>query len=251
MNKVKKHFRNLGTVVMATFGLLVTSCETDGDDEVVVVVISEERAAEIVAASLAYNTYGLASNVNYFSNGISDELNCGEQGSNSGTLNYSSIFGNVASTYQFDEDFSKSCEPAEAIAYSIDAFQDIDAVYFDSRQDVESKFTVTGLETGATNELYSGSYQREGDWFSKIYLDSLDLLYMMNFTDLSVDKDTYFIVSGTSTFSLEVDYSETMDRSTFSGTVTFINEDEARIDFENGDSYLLDLETGEINLIQS
>lgn len=245
---MKKYFKSLGMLVIAALSFMVMSCETE-DDEVIVVVISEERAAEIVAASLAYNTYGLASNVNYFSNEISNVLDCGEQGNNSGTLNYTSIFGNVTSSYRFNETFSKNCDPIEAISYSIDAFQDIDAVYFDSQQDVDSQFMVTGLEAEATNELYSGSYQREGDWFSKTFNDSLDVLYAMDFANLSIDKDTFFIVSGTSTFSLNVDYSETSESSTFNGTVTFINEDEARIDFNNGDTYLLDLETGEIELL--
>lgn len=247
---MNKYFKRFGTMVLALSAIVMASCETD-DDEILVVVISEERAAEIVAASLAYNTYGLASNVNYVSNEISDILECGEQGSNSGTLDYTSVFGNVTSTYQFNEQFSKSCDPIEAIQYDISAFQDIDAVYFDSRQDVDSEFTVTGLEPEATDQLYNGSYQREGDWFSKVFNDELDVDYGMEFIDLGVDKQTLFIVSGTSTFTLRVDYSETSESSSFSGTVTFINEDEARIDFSNGDSYLLDLETGEVQRVVS
>ena len=80
---------------------------------------------------------------------------------------------------------------------------------FDSRTGCGNpSFNVTGLETEASNEFYNGSYQREGDWFSKVYNDNLDVEYNMNFTDLSVDKETFYIVSGISTFSLLVDYSE-------------------------------------------
>ena len=214
MNKVKKYLKSLKIATVMALGLVATSCDNN-DDEVIVVVISEERAAEIIATSLAYNTYGLASNVNYFSTEISSILDCGEQGGNSGTLDYSSIFGNVTSTYQFNESFSKNCDLVETISYHVDAFQDIDAVYFASQQDVGAQFMVTGLETGATTEHYSGSYQREGDWFSKTFNDSLDILYSMDFTDLSVDKDTFFIISGTATFSLGVDYSETSEKQFF------------------------------------
>ena len=247
---MKKYLKKLGMSMVFAMAFMATSCD-DNDDEVIVVVISEARAAEIVATSLAYNTYGLASNVNYFSEEISNILDCGEMGTNSGTLDYTSIFGNVTSTFEFIEDFSKSCDPVEMVSYNVTAFQDIDAVYFTSQQDVEAQFLVTGLETGTTNELYTGSYQREGDWHSKTFNDSLGVTYVMQFNDLSVDKDTFLIISGTSGFTLNVDYSETTASSSFSGTVTFINEDEARIDFNNGDSYLLNLETGEISLVQS
>ena len=54
------YLKRFGMMVLAVSGLIMASCETDDNADVVVVVISEERAVEIVAASLAYNTYGLA-----------------------------------------------------------------------------------------------------------------------------------------------------------------------------------------------
>ncbi|MDY8134317.1 hypothetical protein [Aquimarina sp. 2201CG5-10] len=235
--------------IVLTAGHITVSC--DNNDDVLVVVISEERAAEIVATSLAYNTYGLASNVNHFSTEITNSLDCEEQGSNSGTLDFTSIYGNVTSAFEFTDHFSKVCDPLDMISYEVTALHDIDALYFASQQNVNAQFTVTGLEIGTINEFYSGLYQREGNWISKIFNDSFDITYTMQFNELNVDKNTSLIVSGTSTFILNVDYSETSESSNFSGTVTFLNENEARVDFTNGSSYLLNLETGEINLIQS
>lgn len=71
-------------------GLVFTSC-SDDDNEEVVNIVSEEQAAEIVATSLAYNTYGMAANVNYVSDEISTILNCDEQATSSGTNNYMSV----------------------------------------------------------------------------------------------------------------------------------------------------------------
>ena len=218
--KMKNRMKKLGLIVLAIVGLTFTSC--DNSDNAIVIVVSEERAAEIVATSLAYNTYGMASNVNYVSNEISNALNCDEQNTNSGTNDYTSVFGAVTSTYQFNESYSKVCSPTETINYSITAFQDIDAVYFTSQQDVEASFVVTGLEDTAVNELFSGSYHREGNWFSKTFNDSLDVEYNMNFSDLNVDKTTYYIISGTSSFSMNANYSETTESTSFSGTVTFL-----------------------------
>lgn len=245
---MKSNIKKLGLTVIAILGLTLTSCDTDDGDDIII-VISEERAAEIVASSLAYNTYGIASNISYVSNEISTILNCDEQATKSGTNNYTSAFGNVTSTYQFVESYSKTCTPTEIIDYSISAFQDIDALYFTSQQDVEAGFTVTGLEDTSTNELYSGSYHREGNWFSKTFNDNLDIEYDMDFSDLNVDKTTYYIVSGTSSFSMDANYSETSESTLFNGTVTFLNDNEAQIDFNNGSSYRLNLETGKINLI--
>ena len=238
--------KRIGLLFTAILSVLTTSCDTN-DDEVVVVVISEERAAEIIASSLAYNTYGLASVVNYVSNEISQELECGEQAENNGTNTFSSSF--VQYTYTFDETFSRTCTDTEQVNYDFTALQDIDAFYFTSRQDVEGGFVVTGLEESAPSELFNGNYQREGDWFSKVFEDSLDVLLNINFNELNVSKDTYFITSGISDFSLDVDYSETDESTSFRGTVTFLNEDEARIDFENGDSFLLNLNDGSIQRI--
>lgn len=150
---------------------------------------------------------------------------------------------------QFNESYSKTCSSSETINYAITAFQDIDAVYFTSQHDIEAGFVVTGLEDTEANELYSSSYRREGNWFSKTFNDSLDVEYDMNFSELKVDKTTYYIVAGISTFTMHANYSETSESTTFSGNVTFINEDETQIDFNNGNSYLLNLENGEISLI--
>ena len=248
MKTLKSNFNKLTLIVIAFLGLTFTACDTN-DDDTIVIIVSEERAAEIVATSLAYNTYGIASNVNYVSTQIANNLNCEEQASNSGTLHYSSIFGNVTSIYQFDENYAKSCIPVEQISYNITALQNTDAVYFTSQEDVEASFIVTGLEDTTTHEVYSGSYRRDGNWFSKVYQDSLNTVYSMSFTGLNVDKSTSYITSGTSTFTLSAAYSESDTVNSFNGTVTFLNEDEAQIDFTNGNSYLLNLETGEIHLI--
>lgn len=247
MKTIKNNFKVITILAITIFSFTFTSC--DHNDDAVIIVVSEEQAIEIVATSLAYNTYGMASNVNYVSNEISEALACGEQNTNSGTNNYVSAFGGITSIYQFNESYSKICTPNEIINYSISAFQDIDAVYFTSQQDIEASFTVTGLEDTAPNELYSGVYQREGNWYSKVYNDSLDVFYNMNFTDLNINKTTYHIVSGISAFNLNTNYSETSESNTFSGNVIFLNENEVQIDFTNGNSYLLNLETGEIILI--
>ena len=226
-------------------GISLSSC----DDDTVTIVITEERAAEIVATSLAYNTYGLASNVNYVSNQVSNLLNCNEQASNGGINTYVSNFGGVTSSYQFNEIYSKACSPEESINYSITAFQDIDAVFFSSQQDVSAVFAVSGLEDTSTNEIYNGSYHRDGNWYSKTFHDSLDVVYNMNFDELRINKSTYRIVSGVSNFDLTIGYSETTDTILFHGTVTFIHESEAQIHFNDGNTYVLNLDTGAIQTL--
>lgn len=250
---MKSNIKKFGLYLIAIMAISFTSCNTDDDvcstDDEVVIVITEETAVEIITSSLAYNTYGMASNVNYVSDEISTILNCDEQATNSGTNNFTSVFGNVTSIYQFNEFYSKTCVPSEVIEYSITAFQDTDAVYFTSQENVEADFTVVGLDDTSTNEIYSGSYHREGNWFSKSFNDSFDVEYDMNFSDLYVNKTSYNIVSGISSFSMAANYSETSESTSFNGTVTFLNEGEAQLDFNNGSSYLLNLETGEISLI--
>lgn len=247
MKTVKRKMNLILMVLLTSSGTFtLSSCD---NEETVVIVISEERAAEIVAASLAYNTYGMAANVHYVSNEISQLLDCDEQGSNSGTINYISPFGGVTSSFHFTESYSRTCSPEEIINYTTAAFQDIDAVLFTSQQEVNAEFTVKGLEDTAPDELYSGAYSRNGNWYSKVYHDRLDIEYAMNFDSLRVDKNSLLIVSGTSAFDLTVGYSETPGSVNFNGHVTFLSEDEAQIDFTNGSSYLLNLRTGEIHLI--
>ena len=234
-------------IALLALSSIFTSCEDDNAS--VVIVVSEERAAEVVATSLAYNTYGMASSVYYISNAINTQLNCDETGTDNSTINYTSLFGGVTAVHQYNDSYSKTCSPNPIINFETEAQQSVDAVYFSSNHNVNGDFVVTGLEDTALNELYSGMYHRVGDWYSKIYHDSMDIDYTMAFNELVVDKATYYITGGTSEFTLITKYSESTESYTFKGTVTFLNQDEAQIDFEDGDSYLLNLERGTITKI--
>ncbi|UTW66441.1 sterol desaturase family protein [bacterium SCSIO 12643] len=208
--------------------------------------ISEAEAAEIVATSLAYNTYGMASSVYAVSHEIDSGVNCNEQWSDSGTAHYTSIYGHVTSEYTYDEDYAKICGDYEMVHYQVKASQTIDAVYFSSYQDVDAFFTVTGMEDSLTIEYYSGAYSYTGERFSKSSGQTLKVSYQMQFSDLQIDKSTYYITGGQSGFDIKVDSDIS---ESYSGMVVFINDKEAQISFSNGNTYLLNLETGMISVL--
>ncbi len=242
-NYIKKGI--LGVSLLA--GIFFTSC--DNDDNEIIIVISEERAAEVIASSMAYNTYGLTANIEYISFLIDEGLDCNEQITNTDVIQYNSVFDAIAYIYTFTENYSKECQEIEQINYAIEANENLDALYFQSQEDIVADFDVQGIDQSETEESFSGRYERDGDWHSKIYHDTLIVDFTTNLNAITIDKTIGRIVSGTSTFDLTLNYSESTEMSNYTGNVVFLNSTDARIDFENGASYLLNIETGHIELI--
>lgn len=111
------------------------------------------------------------------------------------------------------------------------------AVYLASDDSVKGNFNVTGLNPGATQYVFNASYIRNGSETSKVRNQySFTSKINIQSTNLTIDKSTEQIVSGTATVSISGAASNGKAFS-YSGTITFSGGKQAVLVLGNGNSY--------------
>lgn len=220
--------------------LLTTSC--DNDDDKVIYVYSYEDAQEAIAISLAYDSYGLVANFDKVSNEIEVNDECDilyeESDTEEGDFTASGLSTYV---YNYNEAYTKYCDPDLYVNYTLTAEQVIEAVRISTTHSISVDFTTTGLEDTSENEIYNGTYNRNGGWETVYSEETYNFNYESTVEDILVSKATGKIVSGTSTFTLVQEYSYDNLTYTYAGVVEFLNEDEAKVTFDDGNEFYVNI----------
>lgn len=215
------------------------SCEDDDDVIVIDPNLAEDDVEELMAILLSYDAYGLVAHFEHIGDEIEDISDCDETVTN--TEVESGDFNRYDYEYTFTEEYTLFCGAQQSLSYSLTGEQEIDALNYDTIHLIGLDFTTTGLEDGSSVEVYNGTYNTSGDWESNITDEGYDFVYDSTITDVEVAKDNNKIVSGVSIFSLEQTYSRDNLTYTYSGTITFLNENEAEVTFEDGETFIVDL----------
>ncbi|RIV47435.1 hypothetical protein [Flagellimonas pelagia] len=220
---------------------LLQSC--DDDDEIIVITryYAYEDAEEAVAVSLSYATYGLVANMNKASNEIQENSDCDVLYQESDSFYDETITGYISYEYNYQEEYMWSCEPDMAVDYELSATQNMKSLRYTYDHDIDLSFDITGLEDTSADENYEGSYQREGEWESNYNGETYRFTFESDIDGVLVSKESNKIYNGTATFSLVQTYSYSNVTYTYKGTVEFVDEDEARVEFDSGEVFYVDL----------
>ncbi len=224
---------------------LLTSCS----EEVEPTTITIDDAAELVAYSLANRTYGAVSDLTYVADEILTLIDCNESESNDRSASESSFDGEISVTYDYSENYARTCDGSEVLNYSFVATQNLTSIRFDFDQTINGIWSIDGVEEGSTILTYNGPYTRSGLWTFNLRDDHTDnVVYTSSLLDLTYDLDLDRITGGESTFTLE-GTSTVYEDYTYGGEVVFQGSDLAIITFDTGEQYELDLESGDITEI--
>lgn len=149
-------------LLLFTFAILTTACQDD-DDDIIIYVHTYEDAQEAIAISLAYDSYGL---VAYFEN-VSSEIEINnecdllyeENDTETGEFNSSGLTTYV---YNYNESYTKYCDPDLYVDYSLTAEQLIESTRISTKHTINTDLITTGLEDTSETEIYNGIYNRNG-----------------------------------------------------------------------------------------
>ncbi|KYG72381.1 hypothetical protein AWN68_11485 [Roseivirga echinicomitans] len=243
----------LKSAIMALIAGIIffTSCSSDDADEPVVFVIDEGDAAEFVAVVLSVNTYGFSANAIHVSEVVADNMTCGSQSQDSEIIKKTSLDGTVTYNYAFDESYTYSCDvPGGSVTYSFLAEQQLSTAssYVDS--DISGIWTVSDIDNSEPSYMLSGIYKQNSD--RDLTTDELPSAFIttdLYFTDLKIEKETGYLIGGTSQFELawrQID----SDGQVFQGTINFSDPEATEVIFTDGGTYVLNMLTGEITKAQ-
>ncbi len=219
---------------------ILASCS---DDDTNNNLISEEEVVEIVQRTVASDTYGMAAQIedasDILDNEISTKINkiCGvlQEGSIIAESNPSMV-----SSYSYSVSYKHEmvCVDNTLSEYLIDfsASGQYTTPRIESNDETILDVAVSNLESQASQYVYNGSFRRDGSQVVRIVAEKVysSTISIQN-SDLLVDKTSFEIVAGTSTFSLTG--SSTRGGSfSYNGTIIYNDNGTASIEI-NGAIY--------------
>ncbi|WP_281765914.1 hypothetical protein [Neptunitalea lumnitzerae] len=230
----------IGAIVLLALGTLI-SCDDDEDVVVVRYVYASDDAEEILATSIAYNSYGFVASLQQTSEEIQEGI-CEETITNSDSFSGANYYGNINYEYSYDETYTNYCSPESYVAYNLDALQQFETYNSEFEHTIGLEYTVTGIEAASDDEFYEGIYARNGSW-QALYDEDLRYTFELaiNYEEVTVSKSSHKIYEGIATFTLEQVYEDAGVVYTYQGTLEFLNEDEAKVTYDNGDSFIINL----------
>jgi hypothetical protein len=167
-----------------------------------------------------------------------DDLACGVQ--NDTAFSGQNVAG-AAITYNYAYNSSRllTCNVGvpSTFQFNFSGKNSYSAAYIASNDSATGNFNVTGLSPGATQYVFNASYIRSGSETSKVrnqytFTSNINI----QSTNLTIDKSTQQIVSGTGTVSISGAASNGKAFS-YSGTITFSGGKQATLVLGNGNTY--------------
>ena len=230
--------------LLPVLGLLFALSACDDNDNSTIYVdprYANTDAEEAIALSLSYSSYGLVANMNQISNEIEDVSSCDSLYSNSDSFHGETYPGTISYDYEYNEEYNLSCDDNPEITYALTGTQTFKTLRSTYQHELKANFVVSGLRDSSDDEIYTGEYQRSGIWEAEHYDDNYQFDFDCKIDKAFVSKQSNKIYAGTATFTLQESYSFSNLDFTYKGTVEFISENEARVEFDNGDVFNVDL----------
>ncbi|WP_375587344.1 hypothetical protein [Flagellimonas aurea] len=230
---------------------LLLGCDDDDDLVIITYHYAQNDAEEALAISLSYASYGFVANMSKASTEIQENYACDQWYYENESISEETVSGHLSYEYSYEEEFRWSCDPIYEVDYNLMGMQHLS---FGSNvkylHDIGVDFQVTGLEENSPYENYEGTYSRFGDWQSDYNGEGYYFTFRSEILEAKVSKSSNKITSGTVNFRLTQDYRHSQMSYTYEGTVEFINEDEARVIYDSGEVFYIDLTHASISRLE-
>jgi len=225
--------------------IIFTGCSDDDDNGGLVITVDD--AAELVAVSMAVNTYGAVGYMDHVSNQIVDSLDCDESESEERSGNESSNLGDVMVSYTISESYALNCSGGqETASYTFAADQSTVSNPLNTEHTISGNWTVFGVESSSTELTYNGSYSQGGQWIYNNQDDRTDnTTTTFLYNNVKAGKEDGILFEGTSTFSLS-GTSTIYDPYEYEGDIVFQADNICIATFSTGEQYEIDLNTGDV-----
>lgn len=244
--------KNKAWLFLSMFAIAV-ACQ---DDDEPANSITSEEAAVIISSSLAANTSGL-SFVSSKSADVTEDLledNSGGRVATCGLSQNLDLSGEspdgaaITYNYDFSYKFKLNCntesEPSE-VSVNLSYSGEFDAPKVAAEHSGIAELDVTGLDAVTEEFLLNGLFKRSGSFENKELVQTANSSVEITLTDLTIDKVTHQILSGTGTFVLTGDV-PSKGNFNYSGDITFLGADSAELNV-NGDKFTANLKNSEVS----
>jgi hypothetical protein len=235
--------------------MFVVAVACQDDDEPSNSITSEE-AAVIISSSLASNSSGV-SFVSGKAADVTEDLLANNSGgrvaacglSQNIDLSGSSPDGATTSySYDFSYKFKLNCntesEPSD-VSVELSYSGAFDAPKLAAEHSGISELEVTGLEEATTDFLLDGLFKRSGSFENKEAVKSGSSSLEITLKDVTIDKQSHQIISGTGTYVITGAVPDKGDFN-YTGDITFQGADAAELSV-NGDKFTTNLKNGEVS----
>jgi hypothetical protein len=226
------------------------------DDDEPVNSITSEEAAVIVSSSLASNSSGvtfvsgktadvtedlLADNAGgrVAACGLSQNLDLSGASPDGATTTYSYDF-----SYKFKLNCNTESLPSD-VSVNLSYSGAFDAPKLAAEHSGIAELGVSGLEEAATDFLLDGLYKRSGSFENKAAVKSGSSSVEITLKDVTINKETHQILSGTGTYVITGTVPDKGDFN-YSGDITFQGADVAELNVK-GDKFTTNLKNGEVS----
>ncbi|PZU86952.1 MAG: hypothetical protein DI529_07940 [Chryseobacterium sp.] len=225
--------------------LAMTSCNKDRDDDSQ--TVTTDDAAEIVTGAVSSESYGLVSTIDDASTtaaakGVytdTPSISCGETYSNNlaaaQSNNYFSYNYNINGSYLLG---CSNLGIPQSLNYTHSMTGSYSTARIASDDSANGNMLITGISPQSQNITINGNYLRKGSETFKIKSKNVESSINMTISNLSVNKTSLVIASGTGTLSIEA--KSNSKEYSFTGTIIF-NGDKTATLVINGISYIIDL----------
>lgn len=249
------HLKTLLVVSLASFLIVMApSCNKEEDDKKNSIKdeINEDTTARILANSLSYNSYGTTAIFNYIaseSKEMIEGIDCDGEKSNSNKINYTTANGLISTNYDYSQNCSKTCSPNIALHYATIADHITKGGYFKTENNIILNIDLSGFEESSQYFLIDGTYTLDGLWEELATQTKIDIDINTEITNSikilkSENPEQIRVTGGTMNFVIKAGLANSFVSTELKGTITYLSDLEARIDFDNGGSYEVNLKTG-------
>nr|WP_293294507.1 hypothetical protein [Allomuricauda sp.] len=221
--------------------LMATLSGCEDDDDVIILTHYYEDAGEAIAVSISYGAYGMAANMNKASEEIQENSDCDMPYQETDSFYDETYTGYFSYEYEYQEEYIWSCEPNSTVDYSLSATQHLEAVRANYDHEIEVDFYISGLDEENEAEAYGGTYERTGEWESNYNQETYSFEFDCTLIEAMVSKESNKIYAGTAIFTLVQNYSHSNLSYTYQGTVEFVSDEEAKVEFDSGEVFYVDL----------
>jgi hypothetical protein len=229
-------------IVLAGLILSTGSCKkSNSGSSSAVDTVTTDDAANAVTQAVSPESAGMVAQTQTTVVIINtDDLACGEQ-KDTAFSGQNATGAAVTYSYSYSASRLLTCSMNEpsAFEFNFSGKAGYSATYIASSDSAGGQFSVTGLNPGTGDYVFNASYIRTGTQTSKVrnqltFTSTIDI----QSTNLTVDKSTQQITSGTATVSITGSASNGRSFS-YSGTITFLGNKQATLVLGNGNTYTI------------
>lgn len=224
--------------------LALASCK---DNEDTTDAVTTDDAAEIVTGTVSSDSYGLVSTIDDASTtaeskGVYTEtptISCGQTYENN--FSQAQVTNYYSYNYNINDSYLLQCSTLgipQTFTYTHNMTGTYSTARLGSNDSANSNLVISGISPQSQNITVNGSYDRNGTQTFKTHSKNMESTVNMTLANLSVNKSTQTIISGTGTVSIEAKSDN--KKYTFTGSITFNGNETATL-IINGISYTINL----------